>query len=60
MDRPKDRHQETTVARTVAGRKPYAKPHLTIYGNFQQITGMVGTSGLKDGAVGQMNVRTSP
>jgi hypothetical protein len=41
-------------------KKRYDTPILTIYGHLQQITGMVGTTGLKDGASGQKNVRSQP
>ena len=59
MDQEDDHPQPQPVPE-VAKRKPYVAPTLTLYGNLQQIVGMVGTTGIKDGAFGVMNVRTSP
>jgi len=41
-------------------KKHYVTPVLQIYGNLREETRMLGTSGNKDGAFGQMNVRTQP
>ena len=58
MDDQKNLRQPVAPTSKITKRKRSFAPVLTVYGNLQTITTMVGTTSQKDGASGQMNVRT--